>query len=271
MRYLMFWAAVLLVVLGPFPSTADAQRVPGRRPPRGVPLRGRPLRGNGEVLGLRLGLLEVKTATGDLWLMKIDARPDKIVVQGTAVPTWLRPRMFVRFSATLDAKGVAQAPIDELFVFTPSPAFRTGVFPDSDAQFQSDEQPPTRKKRRRRGSLPEGRYLVAGQLSSLRDGEMRVVASGRAVRAKLAENARIRVDLMGDYSLVRRGDKVEFVGSYFRKGRAEVRELTFTAKTPFGAEAVKPTRASGSPAKKRQPVTTGGKTRPVGGNARKQR
>ena len=77
----------------------------------------------------------------------------------------------------------------------------------------------------------------AGRLVSLRDGAFRVTVGSSTARAQLADEARIRVDAMGDFSLVKIGDKVDYIGKYFEPGKAVVSELTFTAASPFGSEA----------------------------------
>jgi hypothetical protein len=219
-----------------------------------------PLRGTGEVMGLRPGLLQVRTDQGGVWLMKIEATPDKIVVQGTAEPTWLRRGMWVRFSTTLDTKGVAQSPLEELFVFTRTPETLIGIFPDSGPTIGAPEPAPkkSRSRRKRGAKLLDGPYLVAGQIAAARGGEVRVVAAGQAVRAKLAEKTTIRVDFLGDYSLVRAGDKVEFVGSFYQQGQALVSELKFQAATPFGSELAKPT----APKRRRPPPAPRSKQSP---------
>jgi hypothetical protein len=227
--------------------------VPGPLNARPRPL---PINGSGEIVAFRPGFLQVKTAAGD-WLMKIEAPPEKIVLQGTALASWLRPGMLVRFSTTLDKKGVAQTPIEELFVFTPNPQYRIGVFPDSELLFDEAEQDKGQNLRKRRRAKTEGRYLVAGRLTSLRSGAMRVDA-GQNVRAQLAENAKIQVDVLGDYSLVRKGDKVEFVGHYYEKGKGILRDVTITAASPFGTEeASSMDRKNSRPKKSRQQADEG--------------
>ena len=226
-------ALALPIVLA---AVAFAQRTPLSNRMRGMVFQGPPVSGTGEVVAMRPGLLQVKAAGDQMWLMKIEAPPEKIELHGTAVPGWLRPRMSVRFSVTLDKTGKAQAPVDELFVFTPTAMDRIGVFPDSGQQFGEPAQPPP-KGRKRRGTMTEGRYLVAGTLAGVRDGTIRVVAAGQTVTAQLAENAKIRVDLLGDYSLVRQGDKVEYAGRMVDQGKTLVDELKFTAASPFGGQA----------------------------------
>lgn len=233
MRFLCQGLALILLAVSLGDSWAHAQRQPNQM----RAMRPRSLRGQGQLLAIKPGLMQVRANSGEIWLMKIEARPEKILVQGAAVAGWLRSNMLVRFSAILDGKGVAQAPVDELIVFTPQPGFRIGVFPEPDQLFAGDKQPPTKRTRRRRGAMPEGRYLVAGRLVSFRDGEFRVTAGSSTVRAQLAEKAKIRVDAVGDFSLVRQGDKVDYIGKFYEKGKAIVSELTFTAASPFGSEA----------------------------------
>ena len=243
MHFLRQVTVTLLAMSFWLTGTALAQRQPFPGRLRGLPLAAPPLSGSGEVVALRPGYLQVKAAGDQMWLMKIEARPEKIEVHATAVAGWLRPRMFVRFSATLDKKGMAQTPIEELFVFTPTPRDRIGVFPDSGPLLGEPEQTPANSKRPRH-TLTEGRYLVAGQLTGIRGDQIRVVAAGQTIGARLAEKANIRVDVLGDYSLVRQGDKVDYIGRVFDRGKALVYEVKFTAASPFGSEPV-PAASSG--------------------------
>ncbi len=244
---------VLMVVSLQGGRTFAQLPIPGPLNARPRPL---PISGSGEIVAFRPGFLQVKTAAGD-WLMKIEAPPEKIVLQGTALASWLRPGMLVRFSATLDKKGVAQTPIDELFVFTPNPQYRIGVFPDSELLFDKADQDKGQSPRNRRRAKSEGRFFVAGRLTSLRDGAMRIDA-GENIRAQLAETAKIQVDVLGDYSLVRKGDKVEFVGHYYEKGKGILRDVTITAASPFGTEEAHAIDRKNSRAKKtRQPHEDG--------------
>ena len=205
------------------------ERVSAQRRP--IQARARPVRSGGSVVAMRPGLLEVKTATGDSWLLKVDARGEKVSVAGTADRSFLRPGMLVRFTAELTKKGETTEPIKQLAVFTPRPGYGLGLLrePGSD---QQNAEPPARGKRNARSKLA-GTYLVAGRLSGIKNNVLQVSAQRRNVRGELAEDVKIDVDVMGDYSMIRPGDEVEFTGSFLQKGKAIAKSLKFTATKPF--------------------------------------
>lgn len=222
-------ACALTCLVGWFAHDAEAQRLPGL--PGSAPIRG-----TGEILNIRPGLLQLQAADGEKWLLKLEAPPTRVQVRGTAEPSWLRPGMLVRFSTTLDNQGNSETPIEQLYVFTPRPEYRIGVF--AEVAFTSDEPPADEPKRlrRKRGERSAGPFLVAGRLASLKEGNIRVNAGRRAIQAKLADNAKIEVDVLGDYSMVRRGDHVDFKGRFYKKGEAVANELTFTTAKAFSGE-----------------------------------
>jgi hypothetical protein len=249
------FVVLLAVVLGA--PALHAQRLPNQLR---AAMRPKPLRGHGQLLAIRPGLMQVQGDDGQVWLMKIEATPDQVRVQGTAVAGWLKPGMWIRFSGTLDSAGVAQSPIQELFVFTPHPGLQIGVFPEVEPLGEdAAEQPAAKRTRRRRGALSEGRYLVAGRITSMRDDELRVTAGNGTVRAKVAEHPNIRVDMMGDYRFAKSGDQVDYVGRFYETGKALVTEVTFTATTPFGGEAQAAAREKGDRGRQRRDATREGR------------
>ncbi|MCA9265315.1 MAG: hypothetical protein KDA60_15750 [Planctomycetales bacterium] len=191
------------------------------------------LKGKGELMDFRPGFLQVKDKEENVWILKVEAKPEDIVVEGTAEASWLQPGMFVRFTAQLSKKGQAEAPIEKLTVYTPRPDYVTGVIeePNEGAPFVFGEEPAAEKKKTPNASS----YLVAGQLVRVNGNEILVNANGPRVTATIAAEPEIDVELLGDYSMVRKGDTVSFKGRAFQLGQAVVDKVEVKATEPFKA------------------------------------
>ena len=182
------------------------------------------IQGKGKIEAIKPGFLKV-SVDGSAWVMKVAAKPRDIALEGTADKNWLQPGMLVRFVAPLDEQGVAQTPIEELSVFTPRPGYRIGVLPENRADvkagFDGDTQPT--------GSS----YLVAGQLAKKKDDQILVSAGRDRVTATLADELKINVDMLGDYSLARPGDEIVFSGRVLKPGQAIIDRIRIVAAQPF--------------------------------------
>ncbi len=180
----------------------------------------------GQIEAVRPGFIKA-TAGGGTWVLKVQAKPADITLEGTAGVDWLKPGMLVRFVAPLNDQGVAQAPIEELTVFTPRPGYGVGVMPESrlgaDVGLDADTPP----------AGPA--YLVAGQLASINDRQLIVSAGRDRVAATLADEIKIHVDMLGDYSLARPGDEIDFSGWAVQPGQAIVHKIKIVAANPFEA------------------------------------
>ena len=235
---LFFPAASGLIILA-ITSTAHAQKI---------------VRSKGTIDAVRPGFIKVTDADGE-WILKIDAKQEDILFEATAAPGWLQQGMLVRFVANLDDRGTAQEPIDDLTVFTPRTGYVVGVLRDS--AFAGQTNTLGDKKRRRRQpavkiksaqdeeneteSTDGAQFLVAGQLAR-RDGNQLLVVAGRdRVIATLGDEAKIKVDLQGDYSLAKPGDDIEFVARTLAPqngpggARATARRVKITSADPLMA------------------------------------
>jgi len=166
-----------------------------------------------------------------LWLIKIDAKPDAINYTGTAEPSWLQPGMPVRFTTELNKKLVGQQPISELAVAAPREGYRFGVVRDDQLgggafELKGDDEPAPRKP------SAVDTYFVYGQLRSIREGKMLVAAGRAAVRAELADDVQIAVDWT-ELRFVRPGDRAKLEGYYYQKGQAIVTRIEVTAAQPL--------------------------------------
>lgn len=77
-----------------------------------------------------------------------------------------------------------------------------GIFPEGFAE-----------GRKQKGAKTQ--FLVAGQLASFKNGKMTVVVGGKKVQIAVAKAAKINV-VMNDPSLVRKVDKFDVRGQYFK-------------------------------------------------------
>lgn len=179
-------------------------------------------------------IIKFTLSTKESWFVKLEApkrHRDKktrqvtykggteVQVTGTAVKEFLRPGMFVRFSAALNAKGRSSEEIDLLTIFTPNEQRKLGIFREGFAE--EEEQDNTT------------RYLVAGQLASFKKGRLSVAIGRRKVQVTVAADATIKVDV-NDLSLVRPGDKIEVKGHFFKKGAVLGKTVTIELRQPLG-------------------------------------
>lgn len=203
----------------------------------------------GQIRAIQGAVLQVANEeTRQQWLVKLPRELAGIRVTGKARPSYLQPGMMVRFSGQFDSKGKPQAPISKLEVFTlklvdgdmPAP-LQFGVFPE--AVFRGELAPKDAAVGPAAAGQPAATpassevasLIVSGQLRGLRKGELLVAAGTTLVRAPLAENAEISVDVP-DYRWVRPGDEIEVAGwSYpHLKTHVVATRVTIRAGQPFG-------------------------------------
>lgn len=219
------------------------------------------LRAKGTITAMRAGILQVKTADGGQWLIKVPDNPRNVTVSGSAAPNWLAPGMFVKFTATFDTKGIGQQPLRQLQVFTPGEKDQLGAFPAAGGNVGnlfSDE--PANKSKPKEITAS---FNVAGQVRGYRDGVMFVQAGRALLKVGVAEKCSIAVVANG-YQLMRIGDSVTIDAWYPANqkalGRAIANRLDVTAKQPF-ARVEKPRKRpaaekpeSGKPAAEEKPA-----------------
>ena len=194
----------------------------------------RPLRTSGTVQRVLRGALHIRTSNGDQWLVKVPEKAGQVQYTADAEANWLRPGMFVQFSGTFDKRGKAQAPIDQLTVFTPREGFRLGITAD-DALGGTDLFNNDDKAKKKAPKKSVSSFLVAGRITSARKGNLQVAAGRTRVSVQVSEKARIRVDV-ADLSLVRPGDKVEVNASIYPQDPrryAYASQLTVQAAKPL--------------------------------------
>lgn len=235
-----------------------------------------------KLLGAAPGVIKVQTEDGKQWLVGLGRTAQTVSIVGKADATWLQPGMLVRFSARFDRRGEAIAPIQDISVVTLREGMRFGMTPENlptpglgsgaagglfkDA---AEEQSAARKKPRRQPKpKPQDiSYTVIGKIAKVRKGDLSI-AAGRLLKAKLAEQPRISVDV-SDLSLAPMGTTISLDAWYYPNmpGRAMATRVTIALeKTLEGKKRVLPGQpaASGDSAKpkagdKKDPFGLGGK------------
>ena len=185
------------------------------------------LNASGTVKQVAPGTIQISTGEGDLWVLKVDAKPQDVSFSGKAEKSFLRSGMFVEFRAQVSKKrGTVAEPVSALTVFTPSDARPPGIDADivgggSGGLFsepKEEKKPDAKERKAARLKGDDTIYRVAGAISKVgRGGDVTVSAGGTQVKFNLAEDCRISVDT-NDLTFVSAGDKVTVQG-WFYKGR----------------------------------------------------
>jgi hypothetical protein len=200
---------------------------------------------SGTVKGIQRGVIHLVTDAGDQWLVQVQAaRPQDISFTGTAESDFIKPGMWVRFQTKLSRRGDAAEPVDSLEIFTPREGYEPGLYADlptggsNAAELFSDApKPETKPKKSKAKTKPDEDtvYTVAGQVGKVsRLGELTISAGGTSVKAKLADEAKVRLD-MGDLTFLQAGDKIEIRGWHpaGQKGQAVATQVTASAANPL--------------------------------------
>ncbi|MFM9069490.1 MAG: hypothetical protein ACKOUR_19470, partial [Planctomycetota bacterium] len=179
------------VLSGSLHSTLWAQNA---RP--GVPEPKRePIRAAGTIKGVGNGIMQVTTAAGDQYLVKLDpnikpTNPTQISFSGKADPSFLRPGLLVRFTGKFDKRGKALEPIELLDIVTQRDGMQLGFTPDggissaSSGLFQ-EAKPEKPVKQPKKAPLPDNiSARVDRQLSVLGFGERTDNDGGNVVRQR---------------------------------------------------------------------------------------
>ena len=229
---------LLAIVFLPLPALAQN----AVRPPE---VKREPLNATGTIKGIRPGLLHVLTEENDQWLIQVRARPQDIAFTGPADSSFLKPGMLVRFVGKFNKRGECVEPIGSLTVFTIREGHGLSIKPDSEPglagtkEFFSDAKSVEKPAKRKEEAVS---YRVAGTLTKLsRNGEMTIAAPGATVKADLADDAKVSVDL-NNLTYVREGDQIELRGEYLpaQKGQAIASWISVTAKEPLSDPKKKP-------------------------------
>ena len=219
----------------------------GQQQPPNVPREN--LAASGVLKGARGAVLQMQTTEGEPWLIQVQPnRPQDINFIASAEASFVKPGMLVQFSSKLNKRGQADEPVTALTIFTMKEGYQLGVMSDSSIEggassglFEEPAEKPKEKKAK--AKLDEDTvYRVAGQVTKIgRTGEMTVNAGGTVVKAELAEDAKVSVDV-NDLTYARPGDKVEVRGWYIagQKGQGVGNQVSVSAAEPLAGPKKKP-------------------------------
>lgn len=235
-----FLGFCLLVAVAPLAAQDDCDGGCGDDAPRGLP--GQPALPrdlpaadvSGRVVDVepRQGLIALADDQNHSYVARIDPEHTTFVVKGTADVAFLRPGLWIRFQAALDAKGVAAEPLSQITVFTPRGAFSVGIAadgPDKDT----------------------GQLTIAGQIRSLKKGKLTLETDKQVVSARVAEDAQVAIEV-ADLSLALPGSEIHVTGRFLKEDAILADVVEVTLQEPLSAGGKK-RRSRGKP---KAPATT---------------
>lgn len=209
--------------------------------------------------------IHLVTDAGDQWLVQPDPQRFTGRFSGTGDGTIVKQGQWVNFNTKLTKRGAATEPLGSMSIFTPGQMDFIGVASEASLaggsgsnvnEFFSDKKPEEKPKAPPKED-ENTVYRVAGQISRIsRLGELTINAGGSNITAKLADNAKISVDV-ADLGWLQAGDKLEIRGWTVagQKGQAWATELTASAANPLTDPKKKP---------KPLPMATPGGDQPAG-------
>jgi hypothetical protein len=198
---------------------------------------------SGSIKAMQLPLVQVAASGGENWVVQIEARPQDVVFQGSADPAFVKPGMLVEFKAKVNKKGQAADPVQSLTIFTVREGRGVGVQAEGGLAkgegelFSSKPDEPEKKGPRVKGE-DDPMYTVAGQITKLsRLGEMTINCAGTTIKADLAKDAKVSVDV-NNLQFAQVGDKVEVRARYpmgqKAAGQGLATQITVMGAKPLG-------------------------------------
>ncbi|MBN2474696.1 MAG: hypothetical protein JXB62_08810 [Pirellulales bacterium] len=255
-------ALTIAAVLGLLaPAQGQGIRRPRNDQQRQLPTE--PFAADGSVEAVGRGAIRMLTTSNQVWMVWIDPKA-VIHVSGTAEPDFVRPGMFIRFTAEIDKRGDAQNKIDKLTLFTPSKENPVGIWPEGAAPAAGGEgaanEPGSGFGEDVVGprSPTTAVYSVAGQITGNRRGKLSVNALRAVVNIELAEKAAVAVDL-ADYTVAKNGDKISV-----SKGKMVVGRPGVAQASELNIELAQPLALPGRKKPPRTKPTTNQRTTPSG-------
>ncbi|MEX2118787.1 MAG: hypothetical protein WD847_04180 [Pirellulales bacterium] len=165
-----------------------------------------PFSGSGKIEKAVRGFIQMKNDADERYVIGIHPMNTRVTVTGTADPSFLTNGLWVRFSVELNKQGRPQGELTELTIVELSevvqPGAQADLVPGEDAKEQE-------------GPIP---YIVVGQVRGLRNDNLQVAVPGKTLKLKLAEEAKITVDV-SNYGLVRLGDEITVDGKQYQPGK----------------------------------------------------
>src|SRR5688500_10292644 len=190
----------------------------------------------------------VVTETGEQWVVQLDGRPRerKLSCVGKAEPSFLRSGMLVQLEGSVNKRGQVQEQISQITVTTLREGVEVGIYPEgqrSRAGNLFSDEPEDAKKKKPPPKPDAVPCRMTGYIMKIsRTGELTINCGNQAVKADLADEANVSIDL-NNLSLAQPGDKIELRGWHPKgqKGRAWSRDISVSAAKVLG-EAKKKTK-----------------------------
>lgn len=234
---------VVCFVLGLL-TPAHAQRA---RFPEGMKPQMEPFAAEGTIEAVTRGRIQILTTTEQKWMIFVDPKA-VIHITGTAEADFVRPGMFIQFTAEFDKRGKAKEKVKKLTVFTPSREVGIGFWPEGMAPMVGAEGEAAAAGGGFGGGFGGGGfgggaaggvaggvaggaaatssvYTVHGQIRGNRKGRLTVNAGRAMFQIELAEEPEIQVDL-ADYSVAKQGDKISITRGQMFAGRMGIAQAS---------------------------------------------
>lgn len=198
---------------------------------------------SGSIKAMQGSMVQVAAGGGENWIVQIDARPQDVVFQGPADPAFVKPGMLVEFKAKVNKRGQAAEPVQSLTIFTVREGRSVGVQAEGglakgEGELFASKPEETEKKGPRAKGEDDPVYQVAGQITKLsRLGEMTINCAGTTIKADLAKDAKVSVDV-NHLQFAQIGDKVEVRARYpmgqKAAGQGLATQITVIGAKPLG-------------------------------------
>ncbi|MFN0019811.1 MAG: hypothetical protein ACKVP0_16260 [Pirellulaceae bacterium] len=217
----------------------------------------------GTLKGVAPGAIQVEVSEKEVWILKVEAKPEDVTFSGTAEKSFLQPGMFLEFRSPVNKRGMVLEPVANLIVFTPSEARLPGVQADGDLgggapvfkEEKGEKKPDPKEKKAAKPKADDTVYLVRGAITKVgRGGDITVSADGAQVKFNLAEDCKISVEV-NELSFVAPGDKVTVQGWYIKDqpGEGAASKIEVSAAKPLTSgvkkKPTKPVKETKTPAK----------------------
>lgn len=181
--------------------------------------------------------VRITTSTNQVWLFRVNPKTE-VQVTGTAEADFLRPGLFIEFTAEVDRKGTATGEVTELTIFAPTMQKFPGLFPAGGFTPQPD---PTAKPDPKAPTS----YKVMGQITAIKKEQITVNAGRGTVRFDLAADPKIGVEIADPkvaLSLMHQGDKIKVRGTSTQDGFGEAQQMEVELAQPLSGAKKKPDR-----------------------------
>lgn len=163
--------------------------------------------------------LKIKTEDGKDVIAVLDSRVT-LSYTGTAVSSFLRPRLMVRFTAPFDQAGVPKAAIQEIEIFRPAKQRRMsreklqeqtpGIYPVT-KENKKDKAGDKNKDKTTPPPAGSQNYRIVGQLRMIGQGKAQVLAGNRPLIVSIADDVAVTV-ASGDTTFCVQGDEISIQG-----------------------------------------------------------